>query len=240
MQAITFLKNVEHLHKPVFSLQDAAKMIEKKKGYARLYLYRLKRKEYIKEIEKGKYSISDDIYEIASNVVFPSYISFLSAFSLYGLTTQIPKRIQIIAAKPKKELIVDDSTIEFITFKNKNIFGYERTKIGVHYGMIAEKEKAIIDALYLPQHCPISETFEVLKNKEFDIDKLVDYALQMDSIILLKRLGYLLELVEFNIFEKVKHKLNQRYDLLNPFLPASNKECIKSMKWKLIINEVLE
>lgn len=100
---------------------------------------------------------------------------------------------------------------------------------------IADKEKAIVDALYLPKYCPLDETYAALE--EVDITKVVSYALRMRSKVLLKRLGYLLELRGVDIYTQVKKQLNQRYDLLNPFHKRRKQ---KSKKWKLIINEVFE
>ena len=116
------------------------------------------------------------------------------------------------------------------------MFGYTKQKFREKYMFLADKEKAIIDSLYLPEHCPISETFEALESKEIETKKLIQYALQMDSIVLLKRLGYLLEKQGIDIYPQVGNKLNLRYDLLNPLLKRSKE---KSTQWKLNINERL-
>jgi len=237
MQAITFLKELESMRNPVILLNDIARIIGKGREYSRVYAYRLKKKNLLMEIEKGKYALSEEPYEVASGIVFPSYISFISAYYVYGFTTQIPIIIQVVTLKPRKPLIFKNMQIQFITFKNRNMFGYKRERFREMDIFIAEKEKAIVDSLYLPQYCPITESCEALKSKEINIDKLIDYALKMNSIITLKRLGYLLELNGMDIYERVKHKLNKRYDLINPFIKKSK---ISSSKWKLNINEVFE
>lgn len=237
MQAIAFLQELEKMHNSVILLNDIVRIINKNKEYARVYIHRLSKKNLIHEIERGKYTLSNDPFEIASNLIFPGYISFISAYSIYGFTTQIPANIQIVSLKSKKPLSVYNTRISFIKFKRENFFGYKRKNFREKYIFIAEPEKAIIDSLYLPEYCPITESFEALKNKEINIDKLIDYALKMGSHVALKRLGYLLELNGIDIFEKIKQKLNQRYDLLNPALRKSKKN---SSKWKLNINEVFE
>ncbi|MBS3159894.1 hypothetical protein J4436_03835 [Candidatus Woesearchaeota archaeon] len=232
MQALDFLKKIETMKTSVLTLNDISKIINKNKEYSRLYIYRLKKRNIITEIEKNKYTLSDEPYEVASNLIFPSYISFISAYSIYGLTTQIPKTIYIVSSKPKKSLIFNKMTINFVVLKN--VFGYRKMIYKKNYLFVAELEKAIIDSLYLPKFCPISETFEVLKNK-IDIEKLLKYALLMNSIVLLKRLGFLLDLISIDISKKVK--INNRYDLLNPYLKKSKNN---SVRWRLNINEVLE
>jgi|SRR3989344_3296577 len=233
MQVLDFLKKIESMKASVFSLNDISRIINKNKNYSSLYIHRLKKKNIVFEIEKNKYTLSQDPYEIASNLVFPCYISFISAYSLYGLSTQIPRHIYVVSLKFKKSIKFNGMTIDFIIFKR--IFGYKKIIYKKNYLFVAEIEKAIVDSLYLLKYCPLSETYGVLKNKSFDLDRLLQYALMMDSIVLLKRLGYLLELIGVDIFKKIK--INNRYDLLNPYLKRSKNNLIK---WKLNINEVLE
>lgn len=236
MQAVYFLKEVEKLSSPVFFLNDVARIIGKSSAYAGLYIHRLRQKNLVYEIEKGKYALSNDPFEVSSGLLFPSYISFISAYYIYGMTTQMPIVVQIVAAKSKKPVNTGNGRIEFIKFKNKNIFGYTKKDFRGKYIFLAEPEKSIVDSLYLPECCPISESFEALKNPEIDKEKILDYALKMDSIVTLKRLGYLMELNGMDIYEQIKNKLNNRYDPLNPFIKRSKNN---SSKWKLNINERL-
>ncbi len=236
MNAITFLQTLRDLQKNVFAIKDISKLIQKPAEYVWVYLHRLKSKGYIIEVERNKYTLSKDPYEVGSNLVFPSYISFLSAYSLYGLTTQIPLNVQVVTIRPKKTLSYQGMKIKFITFQKQKIFGYSKQRFREKYFFLADKEKAIIDSLTFPEHCPISETFEALQSKELEIPKLVQYVLQMGSIVAVKRLGYLLEKTGIDVYSEVKNKLNPRYDSLNPLLGRSKNN---SSKWKLNINEML-
>ena len=58
----------------------------------------------------------------------------------------------------------------------------------------------------------------------------------MNSIVLVKRLGYILEMNNIDIYKKVKEHLNKRYDLFNPQLLSTGE---RNTKWKLTINEAL-
>ena len=100
---------------------------------------------------------------------------------------------------------------------------------------MADPEKAIIDSLYVSKL--ISEAFSAMKTKEFDVEKLVEYGYKMKSKVLIKRLGYLLELSGIDVHDKFRKFINERYDLLNPNLPKKEN---RSEKWRLMINEVLE
>lgn len=236
MKAITFIRTLQNLQKTVFTVKDISRLINKPVGYTWVYLHRLKFEGYIIQVEKNKYTISQDPFEVGSNLTFPAYISFLSAYYLHGLTTQIPVTVQVISSKPRKSLSFQGMNIRFITFQKKKIFGYSKQKFREKYLFLADKEKAIVDSLYLPKQCPVSETFEALQDKEIEIPKLTEYALQMASVVTLKRLGYLLEKQGIDIYSIIKEKLNSRYDLLNPSLKRSKNN---STKWKLNINEEL-
>lgn len=238
MNTANIIKMLENSEKGVFSGNDISKIIKKPKRYSSLFLYRLKKKGLITEIERNKYTLKKtNLYIVFSNLVYPSYLSFLTAFSYYGLTTQIPKQIQIISLKSKKECYFDNYMLKFIKFKVNRFFGYKREKSLGGFIFIAELEKAIVDSLFLPQYCPIDETSRALSESisSIDINKLIEYALKMKNKVVLKRLGYLLEKNNINIYNKLKNKINKRYD----YLDLISKKGWKNKKWKLIINRGL-
>lgn len=235
MKSQELLQHLQGIRKPMFTLHDIAKITGKKKDYLKVYLFRLKKRNILKEVERGKYTLDAHPFAVASNILFPSYISFLTSYAYYQITTQIPTTIQIVTPISKKRITYERNNIQFITLPKQRIFGYKREMLNGGVVFIAEKEKAIVDSLYLPEYCPVSETAIALQDKELDINKLIRYARRMHSIVVLKRLGYLLEMNGIDIFKNVKNTLNSRYDLLNPMIKKAGK---KNMKWKLIINEV--
>lgn len=237
MNSLEFIKALEKFEKPVFTVNDVAKIIGTDKNYARLYLYRLKSKGVIEAVERNKYTLADNHpYVIASNLVFPSYISFLTALHYYGATTQIPGSIYIVSTRSKKSLNIGGYSVEFVKLKKERFFGYTREIFQGKFIFVAEKEKLIVDSLFLQRYCPVDETFKALEDTELKIDALIEYALRMDSIVTLKRLGYLLELKGIDVYDRLGYRLNPKYDLLNPFLA---KKGDKNSKWRLIVNEVL-
>ena len=230
-----FINTIIEQNLGIITLTHTSRILNKSRKYSSLYLQRLEQRNIIKRIEKGKYAFPDTPVEvIASNLIIPSYISFLSGLSHYQLTTQIPRIIQIIATKSKQKVIYENKEIQFI--KQQQIFGYKREKTHAGYIFIGDKEKIIVDCLYLPQYCPLSETINALQDSRFNRKKLIDYALKMNSIVVLKRLGYLLEQQQIDILPQVCTYLNTRYDLLNPQIPSTGEY---NSKWKLIINEVV-
>lgn len=181
-------------NKKVFSINDVAKIIGKPKSYVSKLLSNNKR---VWRIEKGKYYLKNrtgevDIYEVASQIVFPSYISMFAAFQFYSITEQSIVRYSVVTIKRHKTIEVRDNTIEFITFNRKRFFGYK--KVGDIY--IASVEKAIIDSLYMgsPPISYVGDAFsEALKRKLIDIDMLTDMASRMESKALMRRIVALLK-----------------------------------------------
>ncbi len=235
MRSQEFLQKLETYQKPIFTIADLVKISCKEKYYLKVYLFRLKKRGLIREIERGKYSLAKHPLVIASHLVFPGYISFLSAYSYYQMTSQIPIIINITSGKSKKKMFYGQFSFKFIKFKPQRMFGYIREKFMGSEIVIAEKEKAIIDSLYLPRYCPLDETWNALQEEDLDIDKLITYALRMDAPLVVKRLGYLLEKKGIDIFKKVKSQINPRYDYFDPSLKKVKE---RNKKWKLLVSEV--
>ncbi len=237
MKSYKFLSVLRNSRRAVFEFPDLVKILNKSEGYTKVFINRLVKKGLLFRLEKGKYFIESNPFLVASNVVFPSYISFLSALSYHKLTTQIPNTYFVVSLKQRKEIRCNNTSIKFVKFQKHRFFGFKREILNNKFLFVAEVEKAIIDSLYLPKYCPIQETFFALTHSNLDLDKTLNYALRMRSDALLKRLGYLLELKGVDISTRIKKGLTGNFVKLNPFSPSTG---VKNRKWKLIINEVLE
>ncbi len=234
MDADGFLEALEREGIEVFSIRDAARIIRKPPTYVRLYLSRLARRKKILRIERGKYCLkSTDILVVASNLVQPSYVSFISALAYHKLTLQIPVRMQVAVARQKKAVTFKGMEIEFVKLKRRAMFGFRR------YGdaFVAEPEKAIVDALYVPERLLISEVHFALKQGGIDVGRLCEYAKTLGSSIVKRRLGLLFEKAGIRASGLGLPRKSTRYVLLNPFLKAKGE---KNGKWMIQVNEVLE
>src|SRR3989338_7449585 len=86
---------------------------------------------------------------------------------------------------------------KYVVISAKRFFGY--TKIGNI--IIAEREKAIIDSLLFPKYAGgIKELIACLEKSinELNKEKLLDYAVRIKSKAVLRRLGFILELIGCN------------------------------------------
>ena len=187
MKAKDFIRALNTNGLKVFTLNDAVKIIGKSSNYVSLFLSGI---DSIKHLERGKYYVEGtDPAEVASNVVYPSYISLVYALAHYKSITQIPIVIDVMVLRQRKNLKAEGYNVRFIRLKRSRFFGYRNDR-GV---FIADQEKAIVDCLaFNVDFFYVSESFGNLKDG-LDIEKLKRYAKAMNDKALINRLGFILE-----------------------------------------------
>ncbi len=168
----------------VFTTHEIAQLTGSGAKYASLITLRMLKGNMIRRAERGKYYLPNtSIYAIASNMVYPSYVSLFAAFRYYNLTTQMPRIIDIVTTKRHKEIKeLEGSRVRFVTFQKRRFFGFG---IDRETGaLVADIEKALVDSLYLgdPQYAYVEEAAELAYAKGMlSSEKLVLYAENMRS-----------------------------------------------------------
>ncbi len=195
----------------VFRINEIARLMNKSRSYISLLLSNNKN---LNRIERGKYYVKGaDIYEIASNVITPSYVSLFSALRYYDVTTQMPIKISVISTKRHTGINIEGYKLEFITLDRTRFFGY--SKMGNVY--IATLEKAFLDALYLNVivYNELSESFGyALKNGQIKIELLKRYAGDMNSAALISRLGMIMEEFELDTHDLYASRSKRKVKML--------------------------
>lgn len=237
MKAHEFLTVLKSSKSAIFTVNDAARILKKNSGYSRLYLHRLKNRKMLFEVERGKYTLYNHPFVVASNMIFPAYVSFLAALSYHGLTTQAPRQLHVVSLRARNPLAYRGAMIRFVSFSPKRFFGYKREGLGGSFAFVAEPEKAIVDSLFMPRYCPISESFGAIASKKISAELIASYGLRMGSGVVAKRLGYMLDAAGLGDHHTLRATQSNRMDPLNPNLPLRGE---RNRKWKLIINERLE
>ncbi len=191
MKTVEFLQEIESRNMPMFETSDAARITGKGEKYVSLFLSRMVSHRLLNRIEKGKYCLpSSDVYSIASNIAYPSYLSLLSAFRYHRITTQIITAIDIISAIRHSSIqSLAGHRINFINLGPQRIFGFYRDN--ETNAFVAHIEKAIVDSLYL-QNPPYQYVEEALntayRENRLDVERMVYFAHRMNSAITLRRL----------------------------------------------------
>jgi len=159
------------------------------------------------------------------------YIGYFSALQIHSLTTQPNLKEQIVVNKQIKPstLFVKEIPFQFIYHNEKHFFGNKKTWIdSFNRVQCSDLEKTIIDSLFKPEYAgginEISKSIYKIKDK-IDYSKILQYAKRFNSQAVIKRLGFLLELLEIKhcaIDELQKLRTNSTV-LLEPSYPKEGK-----------------
>jgi len=231
--------------KKAFTIEDAEQISHTNKGVLKVILSRLEKNGWIERIEKGKYIVIPlgaekgkytlNEFVLGSYLVNPCIISYWSSLNYYGFTEQIPRTvfIQTTSRKKHQELTIFGVPYKIIRMKEEKIFGVEKAWFEETQINLTSREKTIIDCLDKPQHAGgIIEVAKALRTEEYDKNILVKYAKRIHNSGVIRRLGYICDILQIPIhLPEIK---TRNYLKLDPILPKTNK---LDSKWHLIINE---
>jgi len=142
-----FLEKLKKIDKEFFTFSDLKKIWQKKENSLKVVVLRLVKRGKIKRIYKNFYFLPEKIpnlEKIANQIYFPSYLSFESALSKYGILSQIPYILTFATFLKTKSIKILDTKIEYRKLKKELFFGFKKEK----EIFIALPEKAILDTLY--------------------------------------------------------------------------------------------
>lgn len=243
------LSGLSESNRNIFTVEDAANVLGREKSDVRKLLHDLAKNEWTMRLSKGKYLIlpleagvkpkfTEHEFVIASHLIHPCYIGYWSALNYYGFTEQVPRTVFVVTPKRKREVSISGVNYKFITLSRKKFFGYESVWIGSNSVILSSKEKTIIDCLDHPGYCgELTETAKALWNAKDEISFkiLFEHSKRLGSSAVLKRLGYLLELFEFEpeLVERINNLVNKSYSPLDPTKPKKGRY---NSKWKLLLN----
>lgn len=183
---IELIKKLRDFHKSYFTVSDLEKVLDLDRNSLYVTLNRLVKSGILLRQAKNVYSLFTDSFEvekIGNELYFPSYLSFEYALSFYNILLQIPYTITFATLRPAKKMTIGGIAVEFSHLKKELFFGY----LLVQGKYIAEKEKALLDQLYMVSMGKRSIDIDELDLKDIDRKKLDDYAkrfpVQMRSLV---------------------------------------------------------
>lgn len=248
----SLLSQMAEMGKNIFTLKDITEFDIPYRN-AKLIASRLIRKGWLTPLSRGTYLIvpleagvegrySEHEFVIASHLIEPYYIGYWSALQYHGLTEQVPVTVFVVTTRHviDRSRVILDSRYRFVTVAEKKFFGFGRVLVANSAVNVSDKTKTIADCLDHPEYCGgISEAAKALwvARDVVSVDGIVDYGFMMGNSAILKRLGYLAELlgVEMpeNVLDRVRGKIRKGYSLLDPL---GKKEGRHSTRWGLIVN----
>jgi len=245
------LSSLSYKGKTVFTVDDIVEFVDKPKNV----LDNLVRKKWILKIRKGVYVVAPfeagelgaasytlHSFVIASFLVTPYYIGYWSALNQHGLTDQTPPAVYVATDKPRNSRKILDVVFRFVTIPHRKFFGVEEIEIEKSKVRISSREKTIVDCLDHPEHCGgVEEVAKALyyAKDEVDLKKVVSFAKKIGNSAVLKRLGYIVEILKLEEYSKLLStaQLGSGYSLLDPTLPKHGQ--IKE-RWRLVLNTSID
>ncbi len=170
----------------------------------------------------------------------PYYFSYDTALSQHNLITRPVPDVKISTPRRLQSRRVLTVKYNFIYSKPDNIWGTEL--IWVSEGeqiSVSDPERTIIDSLARPDLSGgVIEVATALQigAERFDYKRLISYAERFKNQAVIKRLGYLLDLLGLTTQSNIEHlrsQISPSYALLDPYLPEDGNYY---SRWKLRIN----
>ena len=157
--------------KAVITTAEIANILGKPKRVGAVYAARMVRKGLAKRIMKGKFSLLEDDFAIASQLIAPSYISLDSALLFHEIIRQVPRQIECVTTI--NTIRLESYGIIYHKIPGSLVYGYRKVERGSSYAFFAEPEKAVVDGIYLGFYSK-----DALRSviEKIDAHKLLGYA----------------------------------------------------------------
>ncbi|PIQ69950.1 hypothetical protein COS55_02505 [Candidatus Shapirobacteria bacterium CG03_land_8_20_14_0_80_40_19] len=171
-------KNIE-----TFSTNDLRRLFPKDSNNVTTIISRMVKNGIVIPVCRGRYRLKQtdiEVEKLAQNIYYPSYISFESALSKYGIINQGTYLTTLATTRHSKKITIDNIECIFRTIKPKLYFGFNLIN-GIY---IAEAEKAVLDTLYFIYLGKLKISFTDWYLKDLDITKLKKYANRFDKSFL--------------------------------------------------------
>lgn len=136
----------------IFSVRDFIRIFKVRSKTARAFLSFHSKRNSFKRLKMGTYILSNNpptMFEIANYLQRPSYISFETALSLYGIIPETVYTIISATTGPSKEYNLQNQNYRYQRVKKELFFGYRLLRIKDKAVLVADKEKALLDYIYL-------------------------------------------------------------------------------------------
>lgn len=237
--------------KRFITIEDIENTVDCSHDNAKRIASDLSKKKWLERVERGKYLIvpleagekglyTEHEFLIASQLMKPYYIGYWSALNFHDLTEQVPYTVFVATTKRKKDLDLHGVDYKFVTLTESKFFGFEEYSFAGGAVKISSPEKTLIDSLdHLKYSGGLEEVSKAFANAEGEISRehLVECAVKLDNGSVLKRLLYLLDLLEIELSKKLREKLKDNFTTGFALLDPTKKDTgTLRRKWRVKIN----
>lgn len=148
MRALELVRELQATGKEFFTLADLEKATGLEGASLRVALNRLSKRGVLERASDGVYIVPGsavNVERVAGQLYFPSYLSFESALSRFGVLNLVPFTLTFATIRKTKSIDLLHRQVAYRHIKKDLFFGFDM-KDGVY---VAEPEKALLDLVYL-------------------------------------------------------------------------------------------
>lgn len=167
------VRRIEELDRPIFRMNDLRKLFPDEANL-KVTVKRMLDAGVIFPVARGIFTLKTrnlDIERVSTQLYYPSYISFESALSKYGVINQGIYGLTLATTRHSKKMTLAGVECEYSQLKPSVFTGFEL----VNGTYLARPEKACLDLLYLislgKRHVDPSEWMV----DELDVSQLAEY-----------------------------------------------------------------
>jgi len=142
-----FLKNLRSIPKAFFTISDLERITGLDRGSLNIALNRWVKKGVLERASRNIYVVVGEpvsLEAIAGQSYFPSYLSFESALSKFGVLNLVPYSLSFATTRKTKSVTLLERTVNYRHLKPDLYFGFTHEE-GLY---VAEPEKALLDLVY--------------------------------------------------------------------------------------------
>lgn len=236
-QSAEVIRHFTSLNQPCFTLAEASSLLKHSSGDAvRKLIRNMVTRGLLLRLKDGLYWIIPYDQEAAD--YFPNrhlvagylvgdanhYIGYYSALELHSLITQPSMVEQIVVDRQIKPsvLTIGGNKFQFIYHNKTHFFGAKNVWIdSFNKAPGSDLEKTFVDCLYKPDYgggiTEISRALYKVRDR-VDYEKLLTYCRKFNAQTVIKRLGFLLELLQIEnpIIDRLQRSKTPSFTLLEP------------------------
>ena len=184
INAIIAEEKIKEVNLKLFTILDYKRILGIDYELAKRSISRYTQRGFIIKARKGLYFFKNNSpheFEIANKVYQPSYISFETALSFYGIIPETIYEVISASSRTTRSFNVNNIKYSYKKIKKDCFNGYKPIKIKDATILIAEPEKALVDYLYLVALGKRKLAYERIDLSKIKKTKLLNYANQFQK-----------------------------------------------------------
>jgi len=240
-EQLRFMKLMDEYELLYFNMQEVEETMNTSFSNLNEVLENLVDKKVLRRLEKEKYARLDfsDIHPLASFISQGGVIGYWSALHIHGLTERFPNKIFVKIAHRKRNTTLMGIPIQFVSVQERKLSkGVIKQGYGDRSFTLTTPEATLLDCFDQPRYAgDFPDLLRAFAKATLDNEQLIEYAKMLNNRAVIKRLGYIAELVrpqDLGTFIEFAHSMvNKKYDL---FEASGEEEGAFNNRWKIRLN----